>query len=264
MAGTHFGHLTRRWNPKMRQYIFMSKQGIHIIDLKKTQSCLEKACDEAAKIAASGKSILFVGTKKQAKDIICTEAQRGNSPYVKERWLGGTLTNFATIRRSVKTLESHERKALDGTYDLISKKERLRNEKERAKLERVLGGIRDMKRLPGAVFIVDIKREDIAVAEARKLNIPVFAIVDTNTDPELVNFPIPANDDSFKSVGLITRMFTEAILEGQKVAIETQQVRQQRPVSETDKKPPRKRRSRSRGKSRGSNKENRTKPAGNK
>jgi len=264
MAGTHFGHLTRRWNPKMRQYIFMSKQGIHIIDLKKTQGCLEEACAEIVKTAASGKAILFVGTKKQAKDVIRSEAQRCNSPYVSERWLGGTLTNFATIRRSVKTLESYERKASDGTYDLISKKERLKMEKERAKLEKVLGGIRDMKRLPGAVFIVDIKKEDIAVAEARKLDIPVFAIVDTNTNPELVDFPVPANDDSFKSVGLITRMFTDAILEGQKIALETQPPKPSASTSETAKKPPRKRRSRSHGRSNSSRKDDKTKPTSNK
>ena len=250
MAGTHFGHLTRRWNPKMRPYIFMAKQGIHVIDLKQTQTCLEKACDEITKIAASGKAILFVGTKKQAKDIIQTEAKRCNSPYVNERWLGGTLTNFSTIRRSVKTLETHERKASDGTYDLLSKKERLRMDKERAKLEKVLGGIRDMKRLPGAVFIVDIKKENIAVAEARKLNIPIYAITDTNTDPDLVEWPIPANDDSFKSIGLIGRILTDAILEGQKFAVEIQEARPQpkaEKAGESAKKPPRKRRGRSRG-----------------
>ncbi len=220
MAGAHFGHLTRRWNPKMRPFIFMSKQGIHIIDLKKTQEMLEKACDAITKIAATGEAILFVGTKKQAKDIIKTEAIRCNSPYVHERWLGGMLTNFATIRKSVKTLENLEKKATDGTYELISKKERLSIEKERTKLEKVLGGIRDMKKLPAAVLIIDIKKEDIAVAEARKLNLPIFALVDTNVDPEVVDYPIPANDDSFKSIGLITRMLTDAIIEGQRIAKE--------------------------------------------
>ena len=240
MAGAHFGHLTRRWNPKMRQYIFMSKQGIHIIDLKRTQESIEKACDSLTKIAASGETILFVGTKKQAKDIVRTEAQRCNSPYVNERWLGGTLTNFSTIRRSIKTLEGHEKKASDGTYELISKKERLMIEKERAKLEKVLGGIRNMKRLPGAVLIVDIKKENIAVAEARKLNIPLFALVDTNVDPEVVDFPIPANDDSFKSIGLITRMITDSVIEGQKVALESRPPKQETPPP-SDKKQPRRR-----------------------
>lgn len=240
MAGAHFGHLTRRWNPKMRQYIFMSKQGIHIIDLKRTQEKIETACDALTKIAASGEPIMFVGTKKQAKDIVRTEAQRCNSPYVNERWLGGTLTNFSTIKRSIKTLEMNEKKATDGTYEKISKKERLMIEKERAKLEKVLGGIRNMKRLPGAVMIVDIKKENIAVAEARKLDIPIFAIVDTNVDPEIVDYPIPANDDSFKSIGLITRMITDSVIEGQKVAVEHRPPKQDTPPS--DKKPPRRRR----------------------
>ncbi len=248
MAGSHFGHLTRRWNPKMRQYIFMAKQGIHIIDLKSTQECIEKACDAVTKIAASGETVLFVGTKKQAKDIIRSEAERSHSPYVTERWLGGMLTNFATIRRSVKTLQSLEKKVVDGTYDLISKKERLRLDKERAKLEKVLGGIRDLVKLPGAVFVVDIKKESIAVAEARKLNIPLFAIVDTNVDPDEVNHPIPANDDSFKSIGLITRIFTDAMLEGQKVALETRPPRPEpsreeggRPKKSRRRRPPRRR-----------------------
>jgi small subunit ribosomal protein S2 len=240
MAGAHFGHLTRRWNPKMKPYIFMAKKGIHVIDLKKTQECIEKACDEVTKIASTGSSVMFVGTKKQAKDIIRSEAERSNSPYVVERWLGGMLTNFTTIRRSLKTLQSYEKKATDGTYELISKKERLLIEKDKAKLEKVLGGIRNMVKLPGAVFVVDIKKEAIALAEARKLNIPIFAIVDTNVDPDLVDFPIPANDDSFKSIGLITRMFTDAMTEGQKIAQERQP---QKPEfrAEAGDRPPRKR-----------------------
>lgn len=236
MAGAHFGHLTRRWNPKMKHYIFTSKQGIHIIDLKKTQECVEKACDAISKVAATGETILFVGTKKQAKDIVRTEAQRSGCPYVNERWLGGTLTNFATIRKSVKTLETFEKKASDGTYDLISKKERLTNEKERAKLVKILGGIRNMKKLPGAIFIIDTKKEDIAVSEAHKLGIPVFALIDTNSDPDDANYPIPANDDSFKSIGLITRMVTDAVIEGQKIAGETRPVKIEAPVEEADKK----------------------------
>lgn len=249
MAGTHFGHLTRRWNPKMRPFIFMAKQGIHVIDLKKTQDCIDKACEAVAKVAAQGESVLFVGTKKQAKDIIRSEAERSNSPFVTERWLGGMLTNFSTIRRSVKTLQSLEKKVVDGTYELISKKERLQNDKERAKLEKVLGGIRDMNRLPGAVFIVDTKKEAIAVAEARKLSIPIFAIVDTNVNPDEVDFPIPANDDSFKSIGLITRIFTDAMVEGQKVAVETRPPKPEpsREERERDRKPRRRRPPRRRG-----------------
>jgi len=246
MAGTHFGHLTRRWNPKMRPYIFMAKKGIHIIDLKLTKECIEKACEAVSQITAKGEDVLFVGTKKQAKDIIRTEAQRCNSPFVNDRWLGGMLTNFSTIRKSIKTLVEYEKKATDGTYELISKKERLKIEKERAKLEKVLGGIRDMNKLPGAIFIVDVKKESIAVAEARKLDIPIFAIIDTNSDPDLINYPIPANDDSFKSIGLITRMFTDAITEGQKIAAENRPQKPQRPQAESDKKPARRRRSRSR------------------
>jgi len=243
MAGAHFGHLTRRWNPKMKPFIFMSKQGIHIIDLKKTQESLEKACDAISKVAAQGETILFVGTKKQAKDIIRAEAIRCNSPYVNERWLGGMLTNFATIRKSVKTLESKEKKASDGTYDLISKKERLENEKARAKLEKLLGGVRNMKRLPGAILIIDIKKEDIAVAEARKLGLPICAIVDTNVDPELVDYAIPANDDSFKSIGLITRIITDSILEGQKVVMEMRPPKPEVPAERAERKQaPRRRR----------------------
>ena len=244
MAGAHFGHLTRRWNPKMKPYIFVAKLGIHIIDLKETQACIEKACDAINKITASGEKVLFVGTKKQAKDIIKSEAVRCESPYITERWLGGMLTNFATIRRSLKTLESLEKKAVDGTYELISKKERLSIEKERQKLEKILGGVREMKKLPGAVFVVDTKKEDIAVAEARKLNIPLFAIVDTNVDPDLINYPIPANDDAFKSIGLITRLLTDAVMEGQKKAMELRpEQRESAPPSRSqDQYPPRRKR----------------------
>ncbi|MFH1862895.1 MAG: 30S ribosomal protein S2, partial [bacterium] len=218
MAGTHFGHLTRRWNPKMRKYIFDSRLGIHIIDLKKTQLCIDRACTALQEIVKNGEKVLFVGTKKQAKDIIRHEASRISMPYVCERWLGGMLTNFATIRKSVKTLQDYERMAQDGTYEKISKKERLSIEKEKAKLEKVLGGIREMKKLPGAVFIVDIKKEHIAISEARKLSIPVIAIVDTNVNPDLVDYPIPGNDDAFKSIGLITRALSDAIEEAAVVA----------------------------------------------
>jgi len=216
LAGAHFGHLTRRWNPKMKRYIFMARNGIYLIDLLKTQAALETACKAIAKISADGEDVLFVGTKKQARDIIEAEARRCEAPYISFRWLGGTLTNFATIRRSLRTLEGYEKMATDGTYDKITKKEQLQIEKNKAKLTRTLEGIRNMRRLPGAVFIVDTKHEEIAVAEARKLNIPVFAIIDTNSDPDLVDYPIPANDDAYKSIWLITNAIADAILEGKR------------------------------------------------
>ncbi|MGH7493548.1 MAG: 30S ribosomal protein S2 [bacterium] len=214
VAGTHFGHLTRRWNPKMKRFIFMERNGIHIIDLKKTLECLQHAGAATANLARSGDKLLFVGTKKQAKDIIKSEAERCNMYYVNERWLGGMLTNFSTIKKSIKRLKNIEKMSNDGTYDKITKKEILSLERERAKLENVLGGIRDMTRLPGAIFIVDIRKEAIAVAEANKLNVPVIAIVDTNCDPATVAFPIPGNDDAFKSIGTITRAVADAALEG--------------------------------------------------
>ncbi len=216
LAGAHFGHLTERWNPKMKPYIFTASNGIYIIDLQKTQPLIEKACEAVAKIAASGEDVLFLGTKKQAHEIIESEAKRASCPYVTYRWLGGMLTNFATIRRSLKTLESLERMASDGTYEKLTKKEQLSIEKSKGKLTRTLGGIRDMKRLPGGLFVVDTKREAIGIAEARKLGIPIFAIVDTNVDPELVDYPIPANDDAFKSIWLITHAFADAFLEGKR------------------------------------------------
>lgn len=218
IAGAHFGHLTRRWNPKMKQYIFMERNGIYVIDLKKTLDCLKVAYEEITNIARTGESVLFVGTKKQAKDIIKNQAERSNSYYMNERWLGGTLTNFATIKKSIRRLKHIEKMATDGTYDKLVKKEILRHEREREKLDIVLGGIRDMNKLPGAVFIVDTKKESIAVAEARKLNIPVFALVDTNCDPDLVDFPIPANDDAFKSINLIVSAIADAAIEGMSVA----------------------------------------------
>lgn len=218
MAGTHFGHLTRRWNPKMAKYIFGAKHGIHIIDLKKTQISIDSACSAMQELVKAGEKVLFVGTKKQAKDIVKAEATRIGMPYVCERWLGGMLTNFSTIRKSLKNLQNLERISADGTYEKISKKERLSIEKEKAKLEKALGGIREMKKLPGAVFVVDIKKEHIAVAEARKLSIPIVAIVDTNTDPELIKYPIPGNDDAFKSIGLITRALSDAVVEAAEVA----------------------------------------------
>lgn len=213
-AGAHFGHLTRRWNPKMKPFIFTEKNGIHIIDIKKTVGLLQHAQEEVAKISAAGEDVLFVGTKKQAKEIIKTEAQRAKSFYVEERWLGGTLTNFATIKKSIRHLIDLEKKGTDGTYEKITKKEILMIEREKEKMSKVLSGIKEMKRLPGAIFVVDTKKEYIAVNEAKKLGLPVFAIVDTNADPQDITYPIPANDDASHSVALITKAFADAILEG--------------------------------------------------
>lgn len=213
MAGSHFGHLTRKWNPKMKPYIFMERNGIHIIDLKKSLVSLKVAFDAVKEIVNRGEKVLLVGTKKQARDIIRSQAERCGMFYVTERWLGGTLTNFSTIKKSIKRLKNLEKMAIDGTFEKITKKEILRLTRQQEKMEKFLGGIKDMNLLPGAVFIVDPKREDIAVAEAKKLNIPVFAILDTNCDPEEIDYPIPANDDAFKSIGLITHGFTDAILE---------------------------------------------------
>ncbi len=218
IAGAHFGHLTRRWNPKMKQFIFMERNGIYVIDLKKTLDCLRSASEKIVNITRAGDRVLFVGTKKQAKDIIKNEAERCNAFYINERWLGGFLTNFTTIKKSIRRLKTIEKMATDGTYDKLTKKEILGLEREREKLDMVLGGIRDMNRLPGAIFIVDTKKESIAVAEARKLHIPVFAIVDTNCDPDLVDVPVPANDDAFKSISLIVRTIADAVLEGMSAA----------------------------------------------
>jgi len=214
MSGAHFGHLTRRWNPKMKPYIFMERSGIYIIDLNKTLSSLLVACEEIAKLVRSGEKVLFLGTKKQAKDIVRVEAERCEMPYVAERWLGGMLTNFSTIKKSIKHLKNLEKMAMDGTYDNITKKEILQVERKKEKLEKSLGGIKEMNRLPGGVFVVDTKKEAIAVAEANKLNIPVFGILDTNCDPDPVDFPIPANDDAFKSISLIVHTVSDAVLEG--------------------------------------------------
>ena len=213
-AGAHFGHLTRRWNPKMKPFIFMERNGIHIIDLKKTQELLEAACNAVGNIIADGRRVLLVGTKKQASLVIEEEAKRCRQFYVSERWLGGMLTNFTTIRKSVKRLTNIEKMETDGTYDKITKKEALVLDREKEKLAKVLSGVVDMTRLPGALYVVDIKKEEIAVKEAKRLGIPVFAIVDTNCDPSVVDYPIPANDDAIKSVQTITRIIADAILEG--------------------------------------------------
>lgn len=215
-AGTHFGHLTSRWNPKMRTHIFMERNGIHIINLNHTQAYLDEAAEAVARFARRGKSILFTGTKKQAREIIRKHATECGSPYVVERWLGGTLTNFQTIRRSIRRMEELAKMEEDGTMEVLKKKERLMKAREREKLEKTLSGIKDMARVPGAMFIVDINREHIAVKEAQKLGIPIIAIVDTNCDPDVVDFPIPANDDALKSIDLITSVIAAAVNEGEK------------------------------------------------
>ena len=217
LAGSHFGHLTRRWDPKMKKYIFMERNGIHIIDLKKTLDLLVEACNSISKISAEGKKILFVGTKKQAKQIVKDEAEKCGAFYVSERWLGGMLTNFNTVRKSIKKLTNIQKMETDGTIDQFVKKERLILSRDREKLEKVLNGIVNMTRLPGAIFVVDIKKEHIAISEAKKLNIPVYAIVDTNCDPDLVDYPIPANDDAVKSIEIILKAISDAAIDGSNV-----------------------------------------------
>ena len=213
-AGVHFGHLTRKWNPNMSPFIYSEKNGIHIINLYKTINKLEEACGALEKISSSGRKILFVATKKQAKDIVAKRASEVNMPYITERWPGGMLTNFVTIRKAVKKMSAIDRTKEDGTFETLSKKEKLRVDRTRAKLEKNLGSITSMTRLPGALFVVDIRREHIAVREANKLNIPIFALVDTNTDPSQVNFGIPANDDATKSIEIILKHITESIKKG--------------------------------------------------
>ena len=213
-SGVHFGHLTRKWDPNMAPYIYMERNGIHIINLYKTAAKLEEASETLAKIAISGRKILFVATKKQAKDIVSEKAGNVNMPYITERWPGGMLTNFVTIRKAVKKMATIDRMKKDGTFLTLSKKERLQVDRLRAKLEKNLGSISDMTRLPGALFVIDIKREHIAIKEAQKLNIPIFAMVDTNSDPRQVDYVIPANDDASKSIDKILTNVTEAIAEG--------------------------------------------------
>lgn len=213
-AGVHFGHLKSKWNPAMAPYIFMERNGIHVIDLNKTLAKLEEASSAMKQIAKSGKKILFVATKKQAKEIVADAVKKVNMPYVTERWPGGMLTNFPTIRKAVKKMATIDKMASDGTYETISKKEKLTISREREKLETQFGSIADMSRLPAALFIVDIVKEHIAVAEARRLNIPTFAIVDTNSNPNIVDYPIPANDDAAKAISLILEVVTGAIQEG--------------------------------------------------
>jgi len=213
-SGAHFGHLTRRWNPKMKEFIFMQRNGIHIIDLKKSQTYLQEALEEVSNLARAGKTILFVGTKKQSQEIIKTEAIRCGMPFVTHRWLGGMLTNFSTVRKSISRMEEIERMSKDGTFDELTKKEGLMLDREREKLENTLGGIANMTRLPGAIFVVDTIKEHIAVNEAVKLNIPIIALVDTNSDPDIPDYIIPCNDDSARTIQLITTQVADAIIEG--------------------------------------------------
>lgn len=213
-AGVHFGHLTRKWNPKMARFIFMERNGIHIIDLNKTIESLDKAAYSLKNIVRSGRKVMFVATKKQAKELIANEATKLRMPFVTERWLGGMLTNFSTIRKSLKKMASIDKMIKGETYLNLAKRERLMITRDREKLERVLGGIADLNRLPAALFVIDVKREHIAVKEAQKLNIPVFGMVDTNSDPDNIDFPIPANDDAYKSIALITEYIGSVIEDG--------------------------------------------------
>lgn len=212
-AGVHFGHQTRRWNPKMKKYIFIERNGIYIVDLQKTLKCMGEAETGVKKAVSKGGTVLFVGTKKQAKDVIAEEAERCGMFYVIERWLGGMLTNYQTIRSNIKRLKALDQMVADGTMDRLSKKEKSRLDKERAKLERTFRGIKDMRGLPKVVFVVDTKREKIAVAEANRLNIPVVGIVDTNSDPGVIDLPLPGNDDAIRSIRLFARMVSDAVIE---------------------------------------------------
>ena len=220
-AGVHFGHQTRRWNPKMAKYIFGQRNGIHIIDLQKTVKMLEEAHNFVRDLIASGESILFVGTKKQALDSIMEEAKRCNAFYVNQRWLGGTLTNFQTIKKSIGRLQNLEKMKEDGTFQLLPKKEVAKLEKERVKLEKYLGGIKKMDKLPGAIFVVDSKMEEIAIAEARRLGVPVVAVIDTNSDPDVIDLPIPGNDDAIRAIKLVVSKIADSVIEGQNKLAET-------------------------------------------
>lgn len=235
-AGVHFGHLTRKWDPRMAPFIFMERNGIHVIDLNKTLTSLNEASKALSQIVRTGRKILFVATKKQAKEMVSDEAKRLNMPYVTERWLGGMLTNFATIRRSLKKMSGMEKKMKEDSFKNLAKRERLMVDREKTKLHKVLGGIADLTRLPAALFIIDIKREHIAVKEALKLNIPVFAMVDTNSNPELVDFPIPGNDDAFKSIAIITKAVGAAVEQGLNERLKEKEVARLKQEEENKKK----------------------------
>ncbi|PKK82478.1 MAG: 30S ribosomal protein S2 [candidate division Zixibacteria bacterium HGW-Zixibacteria-1] len=224
-AGAHFGHQTRRWNPKMKPFIFTERNGIYIIDLNKTLEAIERACLKVREVISRGQSILFVGTKKQAKDVIKTEAERCKQFFVTERWLGGMLTNFSTIKSSIKKLKDLERMFEEDEYGKFTKKERIKLDRQREKLDKVLGGIKDMNYIPGLVFVVDAKKEKIAIAEAAKLGIPIVAIIDTNADPDPIDFPIAANDDAIKSIRLITRTLVDEAIDA-KNSISEQEIMQ--------------------------------------
>ena len=213
-AGVHFGHLTRKWDPNMAPYVYMERNGIHIINLYKTAAKMEEAGAALSKIANSGRKILFVATKKQAKDIVAEKAGAINMPYITERWPGGMLTNFVTIRKAVKKMATIDRMKVDGSFDALSKREKLQINRQREKLEKNLGSITDMTRLPGAIFVVDVKKEHIAIAEAKNLNIPIFAMVDTNSDPRGIDYVVPSNDDASKSITKVLGYITDAIAEG--------------------------------------------------
>ncbi len=231
-AGVHFGHQTRRWNPKMKKYIFTERNGIYIIDLQKTLKQIEEAYAAVRETVENGGSILFVGTKKQAKDVVSEEADRCGMFCVTERWLGGMLTNYQTIRQSIRRLDTIDKMSSDGTFERLTKKEVLRLDREREKLNRSLSGIRSMGKLPGVVFVVDTKKERIAVGEARRLEIPIVAIVDTNCNPDEIDYPVPGNDDAIRSITLITRLMADAVLEGQKVQGEEREARRGPDVEE--------------------------------
>ena len=230
-AGVHFGHLKRKWNPNMAPYIFMEKNGIHIIDLHKTVTKLDDAALAMKQIAKSGRKILFVATKKQAKELVSEKVKAIGMPYVTERWSGGMLTNFPTIRKAVKKMKSIDKLMLDSSYKNLSKRERLQISRQRGKLEKNLGSIADLTRVPAALFVVDISKEHIAVAEGKKLGIPIFAIVDTNSNPEIIDFPIPANDDASKSISIIIEVVTKAISEGiEERKMEREKEREEAPI----------------------------------
>ena len=233
-SGVHFGHQTRRWNPKMKKYIFTERNGIYILDLQKTLKQIEEAYKVIRTASEAGQSVLFVGTKQQAKDVVKREAERCEMYHVTERWLGGMLTNYQTIRQSVRRLESLDKMSKDSTYERLTKKEVIRLERERGKLQQSLGGIRDMGKLPGLVFVVDVKKERIAVAEAHRLEVPVVAIVDTNCNPEEVDLAIPANDDAIRSITLITKLMADAVLEGRNARVDKEEQAEKAPTGPTE------------------------------